>query len=252
MALKDNAMRASDISRETGIPRSTVDVLLKRLLERGWVTSGTIRKQRFWMRVPEEVHVALFNQIVERFFSQRSSAELRNKQTSSVIFHNTKKDIEDVIYRLFLSPRNEDERIQSIQSAKTVAQLIEVLGTTKLVQQNEIIRSNQVISDLVLDRDSLSKLAYKYGVKGLVSLTNRKYNATEVTDDYLPPEVEMHCSRGTTYFVNWFDQTVLEINDPRITAFHKNQFALLHSAGKKFDFAGQAREISQSLSDRGA
>ena len=233
--LNNERMTVAALSRETGIPRTTLYYILPKLRERGWLTTHQVKNRTLWTRVAKEVYVDQFDHMVQTFFSDQSKKSLRARSTDTIRFHEGFDNVFKLYNELITADPHKKKRIQTIQPTASIREGLRKARAKKFVELNTKIIENQLITEGVLPERYYRELGKEFGEKWLTSLMGRAASIHVLPEDHFPFQTEAHSVEGAFYIIDWYDETMLEIRYPALESMFTCFMNNLIFSGKKID-----------------
>lgn len=140
------------------------------------------------------------------------------------------------------------KRFYSIQSTKSLINLIKRFTSEDFIPINNIIKKRRIVADVVLREDNLPTYLSYYKDKPdiqkstIESFIGRMADATLVKNDYLNSNAELIMMGNSAFLMNWKDEIGIEIKNRDMTDFLKELFELAKGYGKKVDYTEYMRD----------
>lgn len=243
LVLTDERLTLASLAEKTGIARTTLDRIVERLERQGWLTKVTAGKRTLWTRVCPENHFEQFLDMMNHLFADQSRKYLRDQSNESVTFHEGLDTLLDIHKRLTTADESRGKRIRIMQPVQSAYQSVTKTAVEEHCDINKTISKNDVIIDGVLPESYYKTLKQDLGKEWLASFEGRSTQTAFLPEEFMVFESELIIFDGTVYFINWFDETALEIHDPRMVPMVLQMFSFMQKAGKKVDLNEHIRGL---------
>ncbi len=233
-----------DLAKKCPIPRTTIAYITNKLIKRGFIEKVRIGKRHKYYSISEEnLKSQLESAYQMRDAEQSGQEQMKNKKIVRV------QGLDNVIsvQADFLCSYR-DERVYAIQPNKSWLSLHAKVDEERAIRVNDIIRSNNLIIDAILEHDAyatfkkansnkakFAKLAKSFG--------NRMADYVFAPKGYLTDQVEMWLIKDTVLFIDWREEVAIKLIDMHMAHFIKDMFALAKLHGRKIDHNQSIRNI---------
>ena len=239
-----------DISKDSGISRTGVNHILKKLVYKKLVSFSVIGKRRVYIAIS-------FEQLSEKLQHgldkikiadvNKKGARIVISKRDEFIIHVGTKEIIPAYNRI--ASENKDERIYAIQHHRSWNELIEKISPKQLVEFNEAIKRNHLIIDGILNKSAYE--AYKKEIRDnpekneavVKSLEGRMADYTYFSDEFFNYDAEIWIFKTTTLIINWHEGVAIEITNANMTGFIRDMFAFVKAGADKLDHNQAIRNL---------
>lgn len=245
-ALRRQSLSVSALSRETAIPKTTLNYLVRKLAKRGFLISLPHRRRQLWALDVKNK----FNS--SSGFNQPSEIKIPISPETTLEIYRGAKNIFKLWQKLSASPG--PERFYAIQPDKSFNQAMErLLDKTPyedLVEINSRFKKHKIIVDgIVHERsaDTVPKTITKKGydpARFIAGFPGRIAATVKLPDDFMDLGVEMFIRGKMFVVIYWADELGLVINNREVVSFFKEMFQSVKFLCKRYD---QGERMAQKL-----
>ena len=232
--------RVSDLARLSGVPRSTVRHILKRLQKRGWLECEMYRTRPVWRLASSQKIQALIGDMSGSEAIQQSGPQMvitneffRMKlyDSTEYVVHQGLEQLITILERVSYVPRH--TRVYAIESHKANRELMQKVPHEAVIDINTRIQKNKSIWEGIISREYYQSALQVADRAWLESLEGRSQITHVMPDEMFKKVEQMLLFDERVFFLNWDTEVALEISDPSVVEIQKSMFQNLQLLGKK-------------------
>lgn len=237
------SLRPVDIARKTGIGRTTINFLLKKLRSRGILVHDKVKNHFEWL-------IARNSQVqhrIENFYKFLNLAPLEGtihlpQDIGIEVFKGREKVLEAYENILKISS---NKRVFSIQGNKSVAAALKNLPKSYINYIQKGYREHKIILDGIIGETSLNYIK-NLNSKDLKAYENRLVVTYVIDDDFIDFDMDILIFEKTVALVNYEKSLVIIIKNEEICKVIKNMIEAMKVIARKIDFNKLIKELLEA------
>ncbi|MEI6553283.1 MAG: helix-turn-helix domain-containing protein [bacterium] len=249
---KERNMSIVNISRETGIPRTSLYYILPKLERRGFIETKRNNKKIFWRKSSDEdfekKYIRTIESVTERKISSNSPTP--NQDRIKVLYGT--EQLSTVFDEITDLPTR--TRVFAIQPDLSILDVIKKMPIKKSIAVCDGIKDKHLIMDGMVHEKSIDSikdsLSDKKVIKELLeSFGGRSADMAKLPDNFLPTtHAETYLYEDKVTLLNWDKEIAVIIKDKDIFQLVKEMFNSTKYLMNRYD---QNEKIAKKLVDLG-
>ena len=245
--LSDERLSVAELSRRTGVARTTLDYMLPKLKNRGWVKIVRVGRRRLWTREAREMHMEQFQNAVQTFFTGQDTRTLQGLQSPWVRFHTGISALAEVYHRISSQPAKVRGPVCALQPLHVARESLAKFPTKQITKVNGAIVNRETVVHSLIPSNYYETLGREQGKQWLKSFDGRVAATSTLPEDYFTFDTDMWLWNDRVFLLNWGDETGLELAHPSVHALFQTFFNFMHGSGKKIDQNAHVRELLSKI-----
>lgn len=248
--LKERNMSIINISKETGIPRTSLYYMLPKLEKRGFIEVTKNNKKIFWRKSSDE-------DFEKKFLRTIADVTGNTKKHNSPILSDDRIKIlygADQVATVFdqITSLPNRTRVFAIQPDLSILDVIKKIPIKKAIEVCDGIKNKHLIMDGMVHEKSIdsikASLSDKKVLKDLLSsFGGRSADMAKMPDNFLPDtHAETYLYEDKVTFLNWDKEIAVIIKDKDIFQLVKEMFNSMKYLMDRYD---QNEKIARKLVD---
>ncbi len=210
------SINVSDIARHTGIPRTSLLYMLKKLERRSLVHKTRNGANILWAsNAPAAI------------------GELRNSKFT--IYEGTTA-LWSIFDKITALPKN--ARLQGIQPDRSILNVVRKIPLDKLLRLNASIKKKAIITEAVVHEQSVNSITKALGTSGakelFKSFVGRLEDYAKMPDEFANVESEIYIFNSSAYILNWNKEIGIGIHDKDTVALLTAMFSCVKEYGVRY------------------
>ncbi len=201
------------ISKFTDIPRTTVYFTLEKLKARGLIKKERSGKKYFW------------------FIKNDETTEFKEERHDpSIKIYDSKELIDDFLSEIVF---NDGERFRSLSGDNIVRGWDEHIGKKKIIEFNNFIEKNGLITDSITSKQPLKKHIELWGEDWVTSFKQKPTEFHIMDKKYSDHGAQIFIKNKKVFVMNINKPIVIEIIDPEISKMFLLMFEFIKDNSQK-------------------
>lgn len=201
------------ISSFASIPRSTVYFVLEKLRTRGLVKKEKIGKKAFW------------------YLKKNETIDFKEEQhNQSIKIYDSKELIDEFLSEIVF---NDGERFRSLSGDHILRGWDEHIGKKKMIEFNNFIEKNGLITDSITSKQPLKEQAQLWGEEWATSFKQKPTEFHIMDKKYSDHGAQIFIKNKKVFVMNINKPIVIEIIDPEISKMFLLMFEFIKDHSKK-------------------
>ena len=229
--------KAAEVS---GLPRTTVGFLLKKLKQRGLVEQIKVEQHKEWrIRSPEEISKKL-QQICFKFNNTKNVLGNIASQNIEITAYSGHKNLKKAYGSMLVAGKN--NRVFVIQGSLSAKASLKTIDWDCITNLHKDFRQNRIVMEGLMNNKTF-KLFKKFSALQIKSHLDRLVVLYVIPDEYLDFELDVIFFADKIYFIDVMDEKIIFIKNKRLVKAFKNLFYLAESFGKKVDLNNYLKDL---------
>ena len=221
-AISTYSFSITDIASKTGLPRTSLLYILKKLEKRSLAIKIRDNKRFTWK-----------SNVIK---SIRQVQHATTHADPSIIVHRGAKAIFEILEEWKQLPKN--TRVSGIQPDKSVRQALRKNKVTDLLRINEDIKKQGLIVEGIVHEKSVSSIISEIGTKHARNMFNsfvgRLEDYVKIPDEFADVESEIYIYKNTAHIINWHTEIAISIHDKDMVELLKAMFSCVKEMGSRY------------------
>ncbi len=193
------------ISRDSGIPRSTVYFLLLKLEKRGFVEKQMVGKKKRWIL-------------------QNSTLKEKSSEDPSIKIYKTAREIEDFLLHMTTEDKN---RIKSLSGNNISNGWRKNVGNNSMIKFNNLIKKNGLISELITSSKYFEEQYNDLGEDWGHSFADRPCEFHFFPDRYINHSGQIFIKSDNVFLIDMNIPIIIEIKNKNISRMIQSMFEFI-------------------------
>lgn len=225
---KDKNMSIIEISKETGIPRTSLYYMLPKLEKRGFIEKKTNNRKVFWRKSRIEDFQNKFIRTIQEISKNKIKPLSPIVNSKSIKILQGVNEMTEIFDELSNLPSR--SRVFSIQPDQSITDVIKKLPIKKALETCDNIKHNKIIMDGIVHEKSINSIS-KNARDGKIAIQLLESFGDRSADTAKMPESFLHNTHAETYLyedkvtiLNWDKEIAIIIKDKDIFQLIKEMF----------------------------
>lgn len=252
-AISNKELTIPEISRKTGVPRTSLYYMLSTLERRSFIYIYENRGKKYWRASSieglREKYSSLFDGL-DTHKSERVTKEI--SKNTRVTFYRGNSNIINIFKEISNLPSK--DRFYGIQPEASIIEAVTKNDINEIIRFNRKINSKKLIVEGIVHEkgtDSMvTALPTKVGIELLKSFSNRSADTVKLPDSYLnKTKSEIYLYDGKIAIINWSEEFAVTIKNKDVFDLLKEMFNSTKYLLEKYD---QNEKIARKLINSGS
>jgi len=214
-----------NISKYTHIPRSTVYFTLEKLKTRGLIRKDKTDKKYFW------------------FIKTNEPTDFKEEQhNQSIKIYDSKELIDEFLSEIVF---NDGERFRSLSGDHIVHGWDEHIGKKKIIEFNNFIEKNGLITDSITSKQPLKEHIKLWGEEWITSFKQKPTEFHIMDKKYSDHGAQIFIKNKKVFVMNINKPIVIEIVDPEISKMFLLMFEFIKDYSQKVNIGEFLNTLKQ-------
>jgi sugar-specific transcriptional regulator TrmB len=232
-SVTDDPKLVATIAHEAKVPRTSVDAVVERLLNRGLLERKKRAKRFYYHKTPDRI-------LMRKLFPQQVLPEgkyvMPLLSNAGVIIHAGTDNLFKLYESLFT--KHSKSRIYGIQPTASALHILKKLPAKKVQYINSLISKNRVVNEMVLEEDYFRRIK-EYDPKNFRRWLEHFADRAAITHIVKKGSISFDCEliiyEQTAVLVEWQNSVAIEIFHPAIVKMLRDLFDNFQALGTKVE-----------------
>lgn len=253
VALIDTSQTPLRIARETKVTRPAVYDILKKLKNRGLVTSQIVNGKKSWsLARKEDIDTALYEAKKVLLSITEGTEEIKGLSDGTVIVHRGK----DAINALFahMTQDHKNERLYNMQGMNIFNAWDTLVGKENVNEFNKNIKKNGILTEGIVPRgwydDYLKVLGDTEGLIWAKGFEGRAAATYQINKEYFNHAGQIFMFKSSLYLMAMTEGIIIEIQNSEIQKMIKQMFSYIEDHAENIDVNDLLRKRIAALEEK--
>ena len=250
---KERSVSIVNISKETGIPRTSLYYMLPKLEKRGFIEIKRNNKKIFWRKSSDEDFENKYIRTIESVTERKITSSSPTAGESAIKILHGAEQLSTVFDEITDLPSR--TRVFAIQPDLSILDVIKKMPIKKSIDVCDGIKNKHLIMDGIVHEKSIDSIKGSFSDKKvakelLSSFGGRSADMAKMPDNFLPKtHAETYLYEDKVTLLNWDKEIAVIIKDKDIFQLVKEMFNSTKYLMERYD---QNEKIAKKLVDLGA